>query len=49
MAQKIDIDSLEKTLYDLTENLEKLEDRVNEIEYGLKQHINTLNDIAHSV
>jgi len=49
MLKYVDSDSIKKTLNDLIKSMEKLEDKINEIEYKLKNHINTFDDIAHKI
>jgi len=49
MSKYVDGDSIEKTLNDLIKSIEKLEDKINEIEYKLKNHINTFDDVAHKI
>jgi hypothetical protein len=49
MLKYVDGDSIEKILNDLMKSIEKLEDKINEIEYKLKNHINTFDDIAHKI
>jgi hypothetical protein len=45
----VDGDSIEKTLNALIKSIEKLEDKISEIEYKLKNHINTFDDFAHKI
>lgn len=49
MLKYVDSDSIEKTLNTLMKSIEKLEDKIIEIEYKLKNHINTFDDIAHKI
>ena len=49
MVQHLDADYIEKTLNNLIKSIEKLEDKINEIEYRLKKHINTFDNIAHKI
>ena len=39
MIQYLDAEYIEKTLNDLIKSIEKLEDKINEIEHRLKRHI----------
>lgn len=45
----VDGDSIEKTLNDLIKSIEKLKDKISEIEYRLKHHINTFDNVAHKI
>jgi hypothetical protein len=49
MLKYVDGDSIEQILNDLIKSIEKLEDKINEIEYKLKNHINTFDDVAHKI
>ena len=49
MLKYVDCDSIEKTLNTLIKSIENLEDKISEIEYKLKHHINTFDDIAHKI
>ena len=49
MIQYIDAVYVEKTLNDLIKSIERLEDKINEIEDRLENHINTFDDFAHNI
>lgn len=49
MIQYIDAAYVEKTLNDLIKSIERLEDKINEIEDRLENHINTFDDFAHKI
>lgn len=47
MIQYLDAEYVEKTLNDLIKSIEKLEDKINEIEDSIERHIHTYDDFAH--
>ena len=49
MIQYLDAEYIEKILSNLIKSIEKLEDKINEIEDKLKIHINTFDDVAHKI
>ncbi len=49
MVQYLDAAYIEKTLSNLIKSIERLEDKINEIEHKLKRHINTFDDFAHKI
>ena len=49
IIQNVDAEYIEKTLNDLIKSIERLEDKINEIEHRLKRHINTFEDFAHKI
>ena len=49
MIQYIDVESIGRTLNALIKSIEKLEDKISEIEHKLKNHINTFDDVAHKI
>jgi hypothetical protein len=49
MIKYVDGNSIEKTLNTLIKSIEKLEDKIIEIEYRLKSHINAFDDVAHKI
>ena len=49
MVQYLDAAYIEKTLNDLIKSIERLEDKISEIEDRIERHVNSLNDFAHKI
>ncbi len=49
MIQYLDAECIGKTLNDLIKSIEKLKDKINEIEDRIERHIHTYDDLAHKI
>ena len=49
MTQYLNVNYIEKTLNDLIKSIEKLEDKISEIEDRIERHIHTYDDLAHKI
>ena len=49
MIQYLDTAYIEKTLNNLIRSIERLEDKISEIEDRIERHVNSLDDFAHKI
>ena len=49
IIQNIDADYIEKTLSNLIKSIERLEDKISEIEDRVERHVNSLDDFVHKI
>ena len=49
MIQYLDTAYIEKTLNNLIRSIERLEDKISEIEDRIERHVNSLDDFVHKI
>ena len=49
VTQSFDAEYMVKTFGNILKSIEKLEDRLNDLEHKLKVHINTLDPLVHKL